>query len=605
MRLLLPALLAILPTSTFAFYPYQRGDNEKASQNSPRAVSRPRTAISDNSFHVPIRRANNFPIVQAADPAGEHSLGVHQDGSDHSYFCAFKVGTSEKEFHLLLDSAASNTWLMSGDCTTNACNLHTTLGARDSASLRSHSGTFSVTYGTGSVSGGEGTDTVRFGDVSVPLIFGLAQNVSEEFASFPMDGILGLGRQENIADTNGMIAAPALMDVLISEKVITTKLYALDLWRASDGGTNTGALHFGQADTRRYSGDLNQIPAIKNSLGFWEVAVKDAGVNGNIAGLGGRTAIIDSGTSYVLMPHDDAVQLHELISGYKTDGVEGFTVPCDSTAKVQLTFGSITYDIQPADYVGGQTANGQCATNIIGRQTFGARQWLVGDVFLKNVYTVFDFEGARIGFGVKRKVEAGDGSGPSPSGESNDADVTYVSPAIQHPFPTTTLTPYVTTTVVTTSVTSTQRSTISSVTSADEPVKPTEMPLSTTEATADLHAQEPSPATAKPESPPAEASDTAQAPLPSSADTMSITTTLLTSSLAVSDTTRAPTATAPTLLPLGVSATAAATGAASGTASGSAASSTPSSTTNSGARVGMSWVLVVTFGMYVMYSLLG
>lgn len=360
-----------------------------------------------------MKRANVFPIVRAQTPKEETALGVHQDGTDHSYMCAFKVGSSNKEFHLLLDSAASNTWLMGGQCTTRACLVHTTLATRDSATLETQSGTFSVTYGTGSVDGTTAVDTVHFGGMSVPMTFGLAQRVSEEFSSFPMDGILGLGRQENIADKTGMIDAPALMDVLVNEKVIATKLYALDLWRASDGGANTGALHFGRADTTRYTGELNQIPAINNNQGFWEVPVSDAGVDGNIAGMPGRTAIIDSGTSYILMPRDDAVQLHELIAGYRFDGVENFAVPCDATEKMQLTFGSVTYDIQPADYIGAMLSNGQCASNIIGRQTFGARQWLVGDVFLKNVYTVFDFEKAQVGFGIKRAVGTGNGVGPT------------------------------------------------------------------------------------------------------------------------------------------------------------------------------------------------
>src|SRR5690348_13713443 len=140
MRLPLPALLALLTTTTFAFYPYHRSDDEQTSQNSPRAVSRPRSTTSDNSLHVPIRRApfkraNNFPVVRANTPTQQNSLGVNQDGTDQSYFVSFKVGTSNKEFQLLLDSAASNTWVMGAECTTNACGLHNTLGTKDSTTL--------------------------------------------------------------------------------------------------------------------------------------------------------------------------------------------------------------------------------------------------------------------------------------------------------------------------------------------------------------------------------------------------------------------------------------------------------------------------------------
>jgi hypothetical protein len=532
-------------------------------------------------------------------------LGIHQDGNDHSYFCSFKVGTSDKEFHLLLDSAASNTWLMSSDCTTNACTLHNTLGSRDSSSLRTATGTFSVRYGTGSVSGGEGIDTVHFGGMSVPLTFGLAQNVSDEFSFFPMDGILGLGRQENIADKTGMIDAPALMDVLMTEKVITNKLYAMDLWRASDGGANTGALHFGKPDTSRYEGDLNYIPAIRNTQGFWEIPVQDASVNGNRAGMPGRTAIIDSGTSYMLMPRDDAVQLHELITGYRTDGSEGFTVPCDSTAKMQFTFGSVTYDIQPADYIGAQLANGACSTNIIGRRTFGERQWLVGDVFLKNVYTVFDFEGQRVGFGVKR-AGGGAGAGPSSTGMLSDdvvtdVPITYDIPS--SPAPTSTTATSLDASHTSPSEASTSPEDVSLVTTTEGIVITTELTSPATEAAEPSTANTPTPSTSAaqedtttPPSPPSDASDTASippSPATSSQAAQLTMSTLLTQHFSASGP-RPPAVTSPngaTLLPPGASTNA------STTAGPGAAASSTAEAENAGVRV--LWTSWLALGVWV------
>jgi hypothetical protein len=258
---------------------------------------------------------------------------------------------------------------------------------------------FSVAYGTGSVKGVQGTDTVHLGSISVPLTFGLAQSVSDEFLSYPMDGILGLGRPDTVKSGTTGVNAPSLMDTLISQKIISSKLYGLALWRSADGGSNDGEINFGSPDTSRYDGNLNYISAITSTNGFWEIPIADAGVDGKKVGLTGRTAIIDSGTSFILMPKSDAAKLHQAIPNSSQNG-ETFTVPCDATNKVQIVFGSITYNISPKDYVGSPSGS-DCASNIIGRQVFSSSQWLVGDVFLKNVYTVFDYDQQRVGLGVK------------------------------------------------------------------------------------------------------------------------------------------------------------------------------------------------------------
>ncbi|QDS76264.1 hypothetical protein FKW77_001588 [Venturia effusa] len=349
---------------------------------------------------TPAKRQNKFSVVAADAPEQSTSAGVDQDGTDFSYFASFKIGTSPKTFYLLLDSAASNTWVMSSDCTTSACGIHTTFGTSDSSSLRVSSKTFSVAYGTGSVKGVQGTDTVHLGAMSANLTFGLALNASDEFLSYPMDGILGLGRPDTLASDLTGIKAPSLLDTLVSGKTIKSKLFGLTLWRSADGGSNDGEINFGSPNPSRYDGEITYIAAIKGTNGFWEIPVADVSVDGKKVGLTGRTAIIDSGTSFVLMPREDAAKLHQVIPGSFQEG-ESFTVPCDSTAKLQMIFGTTTYDISPKDYVGRPSGSG-CASNVVGRQVFGPEQWLVGDVFMKNVYTVFDYDQSRVGFGVKR-----------------------------------------------------------------------------------------------------------------------------------------------------------------------------------------------------------
>jgi len=239
-----------------------------------------------------------------------------------------------------------------------------------------------------------------------------------------MDGILGIGRGDK---GESGVAAPQIMDVLSNNRLIGSKLYGIHLSRGTDN-LNDGELNFGQVNKDRFTGDLNWNSCLDNDAGFWEIGVADAGVNGKSLGLSGRTAIIDTGTSFILMPAPDALNIHTQIPGFKQDG-ETFSVPCDSAAVIQFSFNKQVYNISTEDWRGAKLDNGLCRSKIVGRQTFGERQWLVGDVFLKNVYAVFDFEGGRVGFGVVREggSESATSSVARPSGVSATVGVTGTS----------------------------------------------------------------------------------------------------------------------------------------------------------------------------------
>ncbi|KAA8619810.1 Asp domain containing protein [Pyrenophora tritici-repentis] len=416
------AISALLLHPTYAFYPYSPSSANGAAPPSSRSLDA--TSFDSNSRsltlpirRVPTRRQNVYNIVNSRDPTQSNSVAIDQDGKDISYMVAVSFGDSKEEYHMLLDSAASNTWVMSQDCSTDACKTHTLFGKEDSTSLKTTTESFSITYGTGSSSGTLATDTLHLGPLSPTLTFGLATNVSSEFRSYPMDGILGLGRGTSSPSTSSSAETPQIMDILTTTSLITSKIYALHLPRAS---ALDGELNLGSINTARFSGSINYIPCIPSSTGFWEIPLSAASVEGaDVALAGPRTAIIDTGTSFILLPPADALAIHQKIKGYSQNG-ETFFVPCDTSAVIQFSFNKQNYNISTADWVGEKVdAEGKvCRSNVVGRQTFGEAQWLVGDVFLKNVYTVFDFEKSRVGFGVKVEgvdgvagTEAGSGSG--------------------------------------------------------------------------------------------------------------------------------------------------------------------------------------------------
>jgi hypothetical protein len=242
-----------------------------------------------------------------------------------------------------------------------------------------------------------------------------------------MDGILGLGRGDTRSNT---IEAPSLLGTLSSSRLIEHKLFGIHLSRGVDG-LDDGELNLGGPNTNRYGGDLSWNEAVDNENGYWEIAISDAGFDDKATGLEGRTAVLDSGTSYILMPSNDALVLHGLIPGFKqSEDGETFTIPCSTTQPVQIKFGDTIYNVSTKDYIGGSVGSGNCASNIVGRQVFGDTQWLVGDVFLKNVYSVFDADNSQVGFGVKEEFAS---SSTSSSMPSSTATITKVVSATASP----------------------------------------------------------------------------------------------------------------------------------------------------------------------------
>ena len=336
------------------------------------------------------RRDNSFPIVTAAQPKQTDSVAIDQDGTDFSYFSQLKFGASGKTIYVLIDTGAASTWIMGSDCTSKPCASHSTFGIQDSSTLKLADSKFNISYGTGTVSGLIANDSVSLAGFSIPLSFGLATTVSDEFLAYPMDGILGLGRP-----ALKVMESQTAMEIIQNSKLLKTNIIGINLQRNSDGDTD-GEMSFGLSDTAKYGGDLSYTSTTPDNA-LWEIPVDDIIVGGVACNFSGKTGIIDTGTSFILLPPMDAQRFHALIPQSQQAG-DVFNVPCSSATSVRISISGVSYNITSKDYVGNPTKGaGLCSSNIIGRQAFGPNQWLLGDVFLKNVYTVFDFDKNRIG----------------------------------------------------------------------------------------------------------------------------------------------------------------------------------------------------------------
>ena len=319
-----------------------------------------------------------------------NSMAVSQDGEDQSYFSSIQIGSEGKILWMLVDSGSANTWVFGSDCTSDACDGHETLGKEDSKSLRVKSNTWEIEYGTGTASGVQASDTFSFAGYTMELDFGLATEVTESFSTFPVDGILGLGRA-----TTSEMGGLTVMQILEEENLVDANMFSIRL-SESDDGENDGQVTFGKPDKSQFSGTISYSDAV-NDEGLWKIPLEEVAVDGQKLELGKRKAVIDTGTSWILASKDDAEALHDAIPGSSNRGKE-FFVPCDTEQAIQFTFTGVTYSVPPSSYVGDpEGSDGLCTSKIVGHQAFDDDEMVLGAAFLKDVYTVFDFDEHRIG----------------------------------------------------------------------------------------------------------------------------------------------------------------------------------------------------------------
>lgn len=329
-------------------------------------------------------------VAVANTPSAADSLGLDIEGSNVGYLATIQMGTPAQDFLILMDSGSSDLWVGSESCQSQGgggCGNHTFLGPTSSSSFQNTTKPFQVTYGTGQVAGSIIQDNIAVAGLSLPNhTFGLASQESLDFSSnqTPFDGLMGLAKstlsqQQTLTPVESLANAGLIPGAIVSYKIS----------RLADN-LNDGEITFGGLDTTKFDPKtLVSVPNI-NPQGFWEAQLNGSTVNGVDTGLNGRTTILDTGTTTMVLPAADAAVIHQNIPGAQEDGQGGFTVPCNTNASVALIYAGQSFTIDPRDLavqpVNSNDPQGDCISGIVSTGSGSMTQWLVGDTFLKNAY---------------------------------------------------------------------------------------------------------------------------------------------------------------------------------------------------------------------------
>ncbi|CAG8634438.1 41675_t:CDS:2 [Gigaspora margarita] len=311
-----------------------------------------------------------------------------------------KIIVGNQELNVIFDTGSSDLWIPNINCTSASCQNHNKFNSSNSTTFKSEGKKWKIQYGTGSASGVTGIDNIQIGTFTAnKQTFGLADITADFFVQFEADGILGLGFDALNTIDNG---APTLISALIKQNKINP-IFSFHFSHFTDFD-DQATFTLGGVDESKFTGKINYTPVIRPKSksipnGFWVINLGDAKVNGKSLKIS-RDAIIDTGTTLMLVPENDAAAIHKKIPKSKFDKVNGvYIIPCNTTAVISLKFGGVNYDISHRDLLGSPFTDTLCISGIVPDQS---DFWIVGQTFLKNVYSAFDVGNKKVGFALSK-----------------------------------------------------------------------------------------------------------------------------------------------------------------------------------------------------------
>jgi hypothetical protein len=314
-----------------------------------------------------------------------HDVEIH-DYQNAQFYGPIKVGG--QSFQVIFDTGSSNVWVPGKACGFFTCYLHPRYDEKKSATYEKDGREYKVQYGSGPVEGVFSKDTVTVGDINVKgQLFAEVSKVSFgplniAFAAGKFDGLLGLG-WKSLSQYN----IPTPFEAMVEQKLIDEPVFAFYL--PSDA-TQMGELTFGGVDKSRFTGDMVDVPLISET--YWEVSL-DAMSFGGSPVVSQQKAIIDSGTSLLAGPKDAVASLAKTVGATSILGKE-YVVDCKKKAslpELKVTLGGKDFTLTADDYI--LEVSGQCLFAFTGIDVPPPRGplWIMGDIFMRKYYCVFDY----------------------------------------------------------------------------------------------------------------------------------------------------------------------------------------------------------------------
>jgi len=344
-----------------------------------------------NNFHTKLEygqkngiKTRKYEMLYAS--AGGSTDITIDDFQNAQYYGQVGVGTPEQTFNVVYDTGSANLWVPNKSCGFRCITKHKYDHTKSSTYVAN--GTeFKIQYGSGPVAGFVSQDTATLGNFKVTNQgFAEITDVSGlglGYAIGHFDGICGLGWDAISVDR---MLTP--FHALLNEKVLDEQLFAFYL-----GSNGPGTLTLGGLNPAHYKGNVTYVDL--NHETYWSIPLGGLSVNGD-SYTTATNAIVDTGTSLLAGPAADVAKLAAAV-GAKALMKGEYSIPCAGNAPdIVFKLAGQDYVLTKQDYI--IQSGGQCIWGIMGIDLPPQVGWILGDVFIRKYYTVFDWGNKRVGF---------------------------------------------------------------------------------------------------------------------------------------------------------------------------------------------------------------
>jgi saccharopepsin len=222
-------------------------------------------------------------------------------------------------------------------------------------------------------------------------------NCMNAFTKDKFDGLMGLGFR-TISEYN----IPTPFENMIDQELISEPVFAFHLQEEdfSEQNSQQGELVFGGIDQSHYTGELVDVPLISEA--FWEVALEAMKFGGSDIFEVPQRAVFDSGNSFLVGPTQSVKALAEEVGAIRMKGwvPEMYTIDCDKRGflpDLEVTLGGKAFTMRSEDYIL-EVPGRPCLFAFLGLDVPppDGPLWILGDVFMRRFYCVFDYGNRRM-----------------------------------------------------------------------------------------------------------------------------------------------------------------------------------------------------------------